>query len=123
MRPGSNDRCRWRCARGHEWETTALSRTKPNGSGCPECVPASSRKGRQRPPTGGSIADRYPQIASELVAVLDDLEATAADVRYGSKRSCRWRCTARGHEWEATPMVRTTRGRGCPECRSAARGS
>ncbi|NEA68658.1 zinc-ribbon domain-containing protein [Streptomyces sp. SID12488] len=37
MRPGSNDRCRWRCVKGHEWEATALSRTKPKGTGCPDC--------------------------------------------------------------------------------------
>ncbi|MFJ6291830.1 zinc-ribbon domain-containing protein [Streptomyces griseoviridis] len=123
MRPGSNDRCLWRCPKGHEWETITRTRTKPNGTGCPDCVPQSSRKGRQRPPTGGSLIDRFPGVAAELVSVLDDPEATAADVRYGSVRVCRWRCTAAGHEWEAPPMVRTTRGRGCPHCRSMARGS
>ena len=36
LRPGSNHICRWRCHRGHEWETTVASRKA--GSGCPQCM-------------------------------------------------------------------------------------
>ncbi|MFF5512091.1 zinc-ribbon domain-containing protein [[Kitasatospora] papulosa] len=31
----ANDRCRWRCRRGHEWSTRVHVRA--NGSGCPRC--------------------------------------------------------------------------------------
>ncbi|WP_157847676.1 zinc-ribbon domain-containing protein [Streptomyces violens] len=33
---GSNVMCRWRCNRGHEWQTTVAARTY-NNSGCPRC--------------------------------------------------------------------------------------
>ncbi|MBW9213276.1 zinc-ribbon domain-containing protein [Mumia sp. zg.B53] len=36
LKAASHDRCRWRCAWGHEWETTVSNRTR-GGTGCPEC--------------------------------------------------------------------------------------
>lgn len=36
MRGGTNDACRWRCQRGHEWTTTVAARAL-GGSGCPSC--------------------------------------------------------------------------------------
>ncbi len=42
LKVGSNDRCRWRCPNGHEWEARVLTRT--NGSECPRC----SSAGRSR---------------------------------------------------------------------------
>ncbi|MFF5805458.1 zinc-ribbon domain-containing protein [Streptomyces sp. NPDC012746] len=38
LKVGSNDRCRWRCPNGHEWEALVLTRT--NGSECPRCTSA-----------------------------------------------------------------------------------
>ncbi|WP_353962531.1 zinc-ribbon domain-containing protein [Streptomyces sp. NBC_00424] len=38
LRPGSNDRCQWRCPNGHEWEALVLARTY--GSECPRCASA-----------------------------------------------------------------------------------
>ncbi|WP_373312420.1 zinc-ribbon domain-containing protein [Asanoa siamensis] len=35
MNPATNDLCRWRCDKGHEWVTTAASRAA--GSGCARC--------------------------------------------------------------------------------------
>ncbi|MEU7883801.1 zinc-ribbon domain-containing protein [Microbispora bryophytorum] len=35
LKAGSNDICRWRCSRGHEWQTTVAARAA--GSGCSRC--------------------------------------------------------------------------------------
>ena len=36
LKAGSHDRCRWRCAAGHEWEATVKNRVR-GGTGCPVC--------------------------------------------------------------------------------------
>jgi Probable Zinc-ribbon domain len=40
LRPGSNNRCRWECDRGHQWVTTVNSRTFGSGTACRQCVAA-----------------------------------------------------------------------------------
>lgn len=39
--PASNKKVWWKCARGHEWDTTIAHRT--NGTECPKCNPQTSR--------------------------------------------------------------------------------
>ncbi|MGB8939108.1 MAG: zinc-ribbon domain-containing protein [Streptomyces sp.] len=117
VKPGSGDLCQWRCPRGHEWKATIAQRVRAVGNGCQSCYLSGAEKRNRRPRPGKSLADLHPQIAGELVLVLDDLQATAADLHPGSKRPCRWRC-AKGHgEWKAIPSDRTgTNKSGCPRC-------
>jgi hypothetical protein len=39
IRPGSHDRCRWRCEKAHEWEAVVKNRAR-DGAGCPSCYRA-----------------------------------------------------------------------------------
>lgn len=87
---------RWRCAEGHEWESTAQN-VRTQGSWCPRCSPkrlkqeeidklAASRGGK-------CLSGEYRNINSKM----------------------RWRC-AKGHEWEASVANVKYRGTWCPEC-------
>ncbi|WP_243088174.1 zinc-ribbon domain-containing protein [Streptomyces sp. 891-h] len=117
VRAGSGDRCQWRCAQGHEWEATVAQRVRAAGAGCQRCYLDATGERNRTPRCGESLLDLHPRIAAELVAVLDDSQATAADLRPGSKRRCRWRCVVGHGEWEATPNSRTGSAKaGCPEC-------
>ena len=47
VRPGSNRRVVWICAKQHEWEATVSRRSR--GSGCPKCSGHQTRHPLQRP--------------------------------------------------------------------------
>ncbi|MEW2259741.1 zinc-ribbon domain-containing protein [Streptomyces sp. NPDC047869] len=62
------------------------------------------------------MADLNPDLAKELVKVIDDAMLTAWDIGPGSGKRCLWRCAACGHQWTTTPDQRTKRGTGCKAC-------
>ncbi|WP_376785977.1 MULTISPECIES: zinc-ribbon domain-containing protein [Aeromicrobium] len=110
---GSNLPVRWRCpVCSHEWDAKPSARSR--GTGCPACARAIRRRSRAQAPPGMSLADLFPQIASEFEANLDRQDMSPRDLRAHSKQRCLWRCV-NGHRWEATVANRTT-GRGCPQC-------
>ncbi len=36
--PGCNQRKKWKCELGHEWDTSVNKRTQPEGTNCPYCT-------------------------------------------------------------------------------------
>ncbi len=53
LRPGSHDRCRWRCTTcDHTWSAVIKNRTR-GGTGCPGC--ASRKSGGRRPVSGSPV--------------------------------------------------------------------
>ena len=95
----------WRCAKGHEWETTVAHRNK--GRGCPYCA-------------GQRVVRNYNdlQTINPLLAQEWDYEKNngliPSDVMPNSGKKVWWKCT-QGHEWQAIIQSRN-RGNGCPEC-------
>jgi very-short-patch-repair endonuclease len=104
----------WRCAAGHEWQSTPQRRGR--GDGCPECSRASAsertRTARLKR-SGRSFADAYPELLAEW-----DYERSQFDpTKIAPKSNVRaaWICKL-GHRWEATVTNRTNNRSGCPEC-------
>lgn len=100
---GSHYKLKWRCERGHEWEsrpTTMLS-----GGWCPIC----SREKRADSSRKYSIED-FKMIAKERHGECLSTEFTNSDLKL------KWRCN-KGHEWEASGRA-IINGQWCPMCRT-----
>lgn len=104
LSPGLAVKVWWRCPRGHEWQASVSARV--SGTGCPTCD-------RDRPIHGRTLAEMYPELASELHPDRNG-DVDAARLAVGSNRVVWWTCR-HGHEWPARVFVRT-RGSGCPIC-------
>jgi hypothetical protein len=92
---GNNRKLRWRCNKGHEWETTP-GHIK-NGSWCPVCA-------GNRPKSIGI----FKELANER-------NGECLSANYVSMHTkLKWRCE-KGHEWMATPSS-VKRGSWCPYC-------
>ncbi|WP_158578687.1 zinc-ribbon domain-containing protein [Spongiactinospora rosea] len=120
MPPGCNDVCSWRCSKpdcGHEWEVALSSRTLA-GRGCKECGHRKTGADNSRPGPGESLAEVNPELAAQLVEVVDHPGWTAWDLLPNSNKPCIWRCPNADcrHEWPAPPGRRTNQGSGCSEC-------
>jgi hypothetical protein len=105
VRPQSNDRRWWRCALGHEWETSPSQRTT-KGTGCPYC------SGRYALPET-CLALAKPSLAAEWHPTKNS--RSPADVLPGSSSFAWWLCV-KGHEWRAKIANRSALGRACPYC-------
>lgn len=117
--PKSGKKAWWKCAECQfEWLATIANRS--NGAGCPECGRIRSIEARIKPPSGMSLADLYPEIASEWDTE-KNRDITPFDVRPKSGKKVWWRCESCLRSWEASPGARS-RGRGCPPCRRAQAG-
>lgn len=102
---GSGRRLWWRCHHGHEWQAP-VDRRKA-GSGCPYC------------------AGLYPTPETCLAAIAPTIAAQWHPTRNGARqpentmpgsdRPAWWLCP-HGHEWQAPPQARVSRGSGCPYC-------
>ncbi|MDE0975523.1 MAG: zinc-ribbon domain-containing protein [Candidatus Nanopelagicales bacterium] len=101
---GSNKKVPWKCAaRGHEWEATVEHRTSRN-QGCPVCSNNQVLAGFN------DLQTTHPDLAKEA-------EFDATTIMAGSHSKLPWKCTAHGHQWEATVKGRTGPGAsGCPVC-------
>ncbi|MCB5992826.1 zinc-ribbon domain-containing protein [Janibacter melonis] len=117
LRPGSLDRCLWRCSGcGHEWEATVVNRVT-KGSGCPLCAHIASASRRRTAAPGQSLADRHPDIAAEFSGLVAHPDLLANSIRPGSPALAWWRCS-KGHAWATTIVSRTTSGTGCARCQA-----
>lgn len=63
-----------------------------------------------------SLAMKYPDIAAEWNPIKNG-NLTPDSVSYGSSLRIWWICKQCGHEYSAVISSRTSRGRGCPECK------
>ena len=72
----------------------------------------------QIPEPGKSLADLYPEIASEFVYASDHKEEgfQAWDYKPNQNKRALFRCKTCGYEWEAIIDNRTKHNRGCPKC-------
>ncbi|TCC64752.1 hypothetical protein E0H73_10360 [Kribbella pittospori] len=114
LRPGSTDRCLWRCSAClHEWEATLVNRIL-KGSGCPVCGQQKSAETRSTATEDGSLLALYPDIAAEFISNESASSRTPDRLNPGSNTLCRWRCK-RGHEWVTTVASRVA-GTGCARC-------
>jgi len=104
--PRSHVRAWWRCARGHVWQATVVSRTK-SGSGCPVCARETTARARD------SLPITHPALAAQWHPDLN-CDITAAEVTYGSSRKVWWLCSE-NHSWRAQ-IGNRARGSGCPYC-------
>jgi len=99
---GSNEKRRWRCEEGHEWDAIVNSRTA--GNNCAVC-------------SGRTLLTGFNDLATirpDLVAEADGWDPST--VVSGSKKKLLWRC-AEGHQWAATVASRTRhQASGCPTC-------
>ncbi|WP_396231019.1 zinc-ribbon domain-containing protein [Frankia sp. EI5c] len=117
MPPGCNDACAWRCSApgcGHEWIVPLYVRTL-NERGCSKCGHKKTGADNSRPGPGESLAEVNPDVASDLVEVVNHAGWTAYDLLPFSNKSCLWRCAECDYEWPA-PVSRRSSGGGCPEC-------
>ena len=97
----------WKCAKGHEWQSTIASRN--SGCGCPYCVGKGVIGGYNDLQTVNS------QLASEWNYEKNgNLKPNSFTANSGQK--VWWKCS-KGHEWQATIDNRNN-GRGCPYCAS-----
>ena len=104
--PKSTYRCMWECSRcGYKYEACVFNRVKSKG--CKKC--AIKRQRTARP--GESLAEKYPDVASEYTGDLDPYT-----INYGSHDYVGWMCSKCGNRWSARIEQRTRRGVGCPKC-------
>lgn len=99
VRPGSRVPLPWRCSHCSQvW--TAEVRLRVRGQrGCPAC----------RASTRTTLADRYPDLANELLVPFD-----ARALAPGSHVVVWWRGPL-GHVWKAA-VANRVKGSGCPQC-------
>lgn len=99
VRPGSRAALPWRCATcAHTWSAEVRLRVRGQ-RGCPSC----------RAATRITLADRYPELASELLVPFDGRALTPA-----SHAEVWWRGPL-GHIWKAS-VANRVKGSGCPQC-------
>lgn len=99
---GSSKKVLWECPNGHRWRVSVYHRVR--GARCPDCVRDEAR--------ATSLAVTYPDIASEMIPRPGD--PATDELAYASNKRMLWECS-KGHQWEA-PVVRRTKGHGCPTC-------
>ena len=102
---GSHKKIWWICKSGHSWQAAVYTRS--SGTGCPYCA------ARRTLPGTGSLADRFPLLASEWDAE-KNLPLTPETTSYGSHRLVWWRCP-NGHSYRSTVKSRA-QGTACPYC-------
>lgn len=106
---GMHTKLKWKCLKGHTWETTVVQRTKKESpSGCPTC------SNRIILPGFNDLSTLFP----ELVASVNGWDPTK--VGAGSRKKLEWKCNL-GHQWTSSVTQRTNggyqgNGTGCPYC-------
>lgn len=96
---GTNKKLRWRCPRGHEYESPGVRRVR--GTGCPYC------SNREVLAGFNDLATIRPDLATEL-----DGDPTTVMATSTSKAD--WACPL-GHKYEMS-VKRRVDGGGCPYC-------
>jgi hypothetical protein len=100
--PGTKSSKNWKCEFGHTWTASVQARTAL-GSDCPVCV------NQKVLPGFNDLATLDPDLAKEAKGW------DPSRVGAGSKKKQNWVCKL-GHEWKASPGVRSSAGTGCPIC-------
>jgi len=103
--PRSSRKVWWICNKGHEWESSIVSRSK--GNGCPYCS-------GQKVCKDNCLETIAPDLAKEWHPTKNG-ELTPRDVTKGSMKKVWWRCS-KGHAWQATVNNRY-HGASCKKCR------
>lgn len=103
---GSHRKVWWKCAKGHEWQASVVSRV--HGAGCPVCA------GKMIVPGENDLASRFPDIAAQWHP---EKNAGQTPDRLSPYSNCKvwWRCEL-GHAYQAMIAARTSNGSGCPYC-------
>lgn len=95
---------RWRCSKGHAWDTQVTHRVPPKSSGCPYCAGQKAVSGET------DLATVFPELAKEA----DGWDPTVVLPGSHSKRT--WKC-CKGHKWKATVKDRIPpKNSNCPFC-------
>ena len=102
----SGQRVWWKCAKGHEWESTIANRT--GGCGCPYC------SGKKVLPGYNDLSTVSPDLVKEW-NYEKNIGTKPSEYTVGSGKKVWWKCSE-GHEWEAIISNRTAHGKGCPYC-------
>ncbi|MCC5016051.1 zinc-ribbon domain-containing protein [Legionella sp. 31fI33] len=103
---GSRTKVWWQCHKGHEWEATPNSRTRPAGSNCPYC-------NRKKPTPDNNLASLRPHLVKEWHPTKNgNLQPDMVLPR--SNKKVWWLCKYQ-HEWQASIDNRFN-GTNCPHC-------
>ncbi len=105
--PNSGKKVWWKCAKGHEWQSTVSHRSA--GNGCPYCGCKKVLKGFN------DLRTLNPSLAEEWNYEKND-GFTPSDVMPNSGKKVWWKC-AKGHEWQQKIYHRNN-GVNCPICYS-----
>ena len=103
---GSSKTVWWKCSKGHVWPASIKSRSK--GNNCPVC------SGKVIIPGENDLATKYPDLAKEWHPTKNGT-ITPNIISPSSHTQVWWLCT-NGHEWQASPNHRTSKGRNCKYC-------
>lgn len=104
VKPGSDKKVWWICAKNHEWVASISSRNK---RGCPYCSGKRVIKGET------DLATVNPLLAKEWHPTMNGT-LKAQDVTSKSHMKVWWKCKE-GHEWQRTVHGRANNS-GCPYC-------
>ncbi len=102
---GSNQKVWWRCAYGHDYQSTIANRV--SGNGCPVCA------GKKVVTGFNDLAFTHPQLASEWHPD-KNLNLLPTQIIAGSHKKVWWLCP-QGHSYQSTVEKRVS-GNGCPIC-------
>lgn len=103
---GSNIKVWWKCIKGHEWESTINHRSF--GTNCPYC-------NNHRLVEEKCLAIVNPSLSNEWHRIKNG-DLTPYTIAANSNKKVWWKCSSKGHEWEATVNNRNSLNRGCPYC-------
>ncbi|MFC1415039.1 zinc-ribbon domain-containing protein [Streptacidiphilus cavernicola] len=118
LRPGSTQRCRWRCSSCNNIWIAPPARRRV--SGCPVCANAARSAAHYRLRLNQrSAADAWPHLQVEFIANVTLPGRTLSTLAENSTCRCRWRCSTCTHEWQSTIVSRGRSGSGCPACAPA----
>jgi len=101
---GSGKKAWWRCAKGHVWQSSILSRKK--GHKCPFCSGKRATKDTALATVNLDLALQWHSTKNKNL--------TPENVLPFSHKKVWWQCK-KGHQWKATIASRSN-GAGCPYC-------
>ncbi len=98
----------WICEKGHSYESSISGRTGDRKRGCPYCANQKVLKGFN------DLETINPRLAKEWDTQKNN-GIKADEILAGGHKKVWWRCS-KGHEWEASIIVRNSMKIGCPFC-------
>lgn len=103
---GAQTKVWWKCALGHEWQSTIGNRTR--GNGCPYCSGKIIIKGEN------DLETLRPDLAKEWHPIKNG-DLKPSDIMLNCNKKVWWlgKC---GHEWQSSSNSRVTSNTGCPVC-------